>query len=151
MEQTKHTTMTFGKTIDIKRIQGKKVLTSDGKQIGKIKSIHIHPGKLSVEGIIVDPGMFEVDHYIDSTYIKSLSNEGAVLNMNPATEIVGLTVFDSLGKKIGKIEEVNRSKLSNKIISIRVEGSGIDKECKISADYIAAIGTNVMLKEPYKC
>lgn len=151
MEQTKHTTLRFDKTIDIKKVHGKKVLTVDGKAIGKIKSIHIHPTDLSVEGILVDPGMFEMDHYIDSTYIKSLSEDGAVLKIHPVTKVVGLTVFDSLGKKIGKVTEVKRSKMSNKIISIGVEGEGSDKECLITSDYIAAIGTSVMLKEPYKC
>lgn len=148
IEQTKHKSIPLAETVDTRRILGQKVLTHDGKKIGKIKSIHIHPKELTVEGIKVDPGMFEPDHYIDNNYISSLTGMGAVLKVMPVTEYIGLTVYDSLGKKIGKVKDIRRSKLTNKLISIDVDAEGSKEDLVITADYISAIGESVMLKEP---
>jgi sporulation protein YlmC with PRC-barrel domain len=149
MEQTKHKSLPFKETVEAKKILGKKVLTKDGKDIGKIKAIHIHPTQLTVEGIHVDTGLFYVDQYIDENYIKSLSEEGAVLKINPATNLINLIVYDSLGKKVGRVKNVNRSKLTNTLRSITVDLDGEGHDFVINADYIAMVGDNIMLKEPF--
>ncbi|MBU1974793.1 MAG: PRC-barrel domain-containing protein [Nanoarchaeota archaeon] len=149
MRQTKHKSLPFGETIDVKKVIGKKVLTNDGKKIGKVKAIHIHPTELTVEGIQVDTGMFDVDQYIDKNYLGSLTEEGAVLKVTPLAEFLDHDVYDSLGKKVGNVKAINRSNMTNNVLSITVELEGSDKKIVISADYIAAMGESIMLKEPF--
>lgn len=150
MEQIKHNSLTFDKTIDMSKVIGKKVLTNEGKKIGKIKGINLHPTDLTIEGIRVDTGMFDVNKYIDGSYIKSITYEGAVLKTTPVTEYRGLEVYDSLGKKIGKVTDVSRSKMTNSLNSIKVKLSENGNEVIIMADYVAACGTSCMLKEPWE-
>jgi sporulation protein YlmC with PRC-barrel domain len=140
-------TLPFEKTVEAKKIVGKKVITDKGKNVGKVKAIHIHPTELTVEGIVVDPGMLELDHYIDKTYIRSLNAEGAVLNITPITEVVGLKVYDAVGRKIGKVAEIRRSDFKNTIRSIMVDTGADEDGLVIPVDYIATIGDAVMLKE----
>jgi len=124
------------------------VLTSDGKKIGKVKSVHMHPKDLTIEGIVIDPGMFEAYQYMGAGYIGSVTDEGVVLNIHPVTEYVGMKVFDYSGKEIGKVKEVNRSKQTNTLLSILVDHRG-KEDVLVRADYIAVTGNNIMLKEPF--
>jgi sporulation protein YlmC with PRC-barrel domain len=147
MEQIKHKTLPFERTVDIQSLIGRKVLTKDGKEIGKVKSFHVHPSDLTIEGIKVDPGLFEADHYIGGNYIQKMTEEAIILRMTPVTEYVGLVVHDSEGKKVGKVKAVNRSRKTNKLLSIAVDSNYHDEDLILSSDYISAVGQSVMLKE----
>jgi sporulation protein YlmC with PRC-barrel domain len=147
MEQIKHKTLPFEKTVDMRSLIGKRVLSKDGKRIGKVKSFHLHPKDLTVEGFKVDPGWLEADHYIGGNYVDKITDEAIILSMIPATEYIDLFVHDADGKKVGKIKAVNRSKKTNKLLSITVDSDHHDEDLQISADYISAIGHSVMLKE----
>ena len=148
MENIKYHMLPFRDTIEVSQVVGKKVLTKDGKNIGKVKSVHIHPRELTLEGIVVDPGMFDAYQFIGAGYIGSITDEGVVLNIHPVTEYVGVKVFDFTGKEIGKVKEVYRSNQTNTLLSILVERSG-KEDMVIRADYIAAAGKNIVLKEPF--
>lgn len=148
MEETKHKTLAYKDTVEVRMILGNKVLTDKGEKMGKIKAIHIHPKDLSVEGIVVDMGMFQPSKYIDRGYIGTLNNEGAVLKVTPVTEFEGKLVYDSTGKEIGKVKEVNRGKQTNTLLSIKVKCIDGSKDYIIMADYIATVGEAVMLREP---
>ena len=148
MESIKGNTLPFRDTIELSGIVGRKVLTKDGKKIGKVTSVHINPRKLTIEGIILNPGLFDAYQYIGANYINSITDEGVVLNILPVTEYVGIKVFDFTGKEIGKVKEVNRSKQTNTLLSILVSRSG-KEDVLIRADYIAAAGENIVLKEPF--
>jgi sporulation protein YlmC with PRC-barrel domain len=149
MEQIKHKTLPFEETVDMYGLIGMKVLSKDGKQIGKVKSLHLHPSDLTLEGIKVDPGWFESDHYIGGSYIEKMSDEAIVLSMIPVTEYIGLEVHDSAGKKIGKVKSVNRSLKTNKLLSVTLDKKYKGEDLNISADYISAIGHSIMLKERF--
>ena len=148
MESIKNNTLPFKDTIEVSDVIGKKVLTKDGKNIGKVKSVHIHPRDLTVEGIVIDPGFFDANHYVGAEYISSITDEGVVLKIHPVTDYVGLKVFDFTGKEIGKVKEVNRSKQTNTLYSILVSREG-KEDVLIRADYIAAAGKNIVLREPF--
>ncbi|MBN2102256.1 MAG: PRC-barrel domain-containing protein [Candidatus Aenigmarchaeota archaeon] len=148
METTKHNTLAFRDTIELSSVVGRKVLTSDGKKIGKVKSIHMHPKDLTIEGIVIDPGIFEAYQYMGAGYIGSVTDEGVVLNIHPVTEYVGMKVFDYTGKEIGKVKEVNRSRQTNTLLSILVDHKG-EEDVLIRSDYIAVTGNNIVLKEPF--
>ena len=148
METTKHNTLAFRDTIELSSVVGRKVLTSDGKKIGKVKSIHVHPKDLTIEGIVIDPGIFEAYQYMGAGYIGSVTEEGVVLNIHPVTEYVGMKVFDYTGKEIGKVKEVNRSRQTNTLLSILVDHKG-EEDVLIRSDCIAVTGNNIVLKEPF--
>ena len=148
MENIKYHTLPFRDTIEVSEVVGRKVLTKDGKKIGKVTSVHINPKKLTIEGIVINPGFFDAYQYIGANYIDSITGEGVVLNILPVTEYVGIKVFDYTGKEIGKVKEVNRSKQTNTLLSILVDRSG-KEDVLIRADYIAAAGENIVLKEPF--
>ena len=148
MESIKSNTLPFKDTIEVSDVVGRKVLTKDGVKIGKVKSVHIHPRDLTIEGIVVDPGFFDPYQFIGAGYIGSMTDEGIVLNIQPVTEYVGVKVFDYTGKEIGKVKDVNRSKQTNTLLSILVDRNG-KEDVLIRADYIATAGKNIVLKEPY--
>lgn len=148
MKETKHNTIPFEETIEVGAVIGKKVLTDDGKKIGKVKSLHIHQSDLSVEGVLVDPGMFEPVQYIDKGYIKSITTEGVILKVTPVTDFIDKLVYDSTGKKIGKVIVINRGKKTNTLLSITVKRNDKGDDQIIMADYISVVGEAVMLKEP---
>jgi len=151
MKETKHKSLPLSEAPDIKEIIGKKVLTDDGKNIGKIRTIRIHPNNLTVEGIEVDTGLFKVDKYIDKNYIKTITENGAILKITPVDDIIGLTVYDSTGKSVGEIKSIKRSKKSNRLLSITmVSDLYKGEEVTIDADYIANCGTSCILKEPIR-
>lgn len=148
MEQTKYNTIPFRDTIDFSEVLGQKILTKDGEKIGKVKSVHINPKTFSLDGIVMNTGLFDADQYLGTDFIGSVTDEGIVLKIRPVTEYVGLSVFDFTGKEIGKVKDVNRSRQSNTLFSMVVDRHG-KEDVLISAGYIAATGKNIVLKEAY--
>jgi len=150
MKEIKHKSLSLRDAPDIKNILGKKVLTKDGKNIGKIRTIRIDPKDLTIEGIEVDTGLFKIDQYFGKNYIKTLTEEGAILKINPIDDIVGHTVYDSTGKSVGEIKSIKRSKKTNRLLSITMYSDLYKDDITIDADYIASSGVSCILKEPIK-
>ena len=150
IEETKHKSLPLNKTAEVKEIIGKKVLSKDGKNIGKIKTIRIDPVDLTIEGIEVDTGLFKVDEYYGKNYIKTLTEQGAILKINPIEDVIGLTVYNSTGQNVGEVKDVKRSKKTNKLISITIYSDLYKENITIDADYISSCGDGCILKEPIK-
>jgi sporulation protein YlmC with PRC-barrel domain len=151
MEETKHKSLPLDEAPDVKSIIGKKVLTDNGKNIGKIRTIRIDPKDLTIEGIEVDTGLFKVDRYIGKNYIKTLTDQGAILKVNPIDDVVGLQVFDSTGRSVGQITKIKKSKKTNKLMSITmVSDLYKGEDVVIESEYIANCGDSCILKEPIK-
>jgi sporulation protein YlmC with PRC-barrel domain len=148
IKEIKHKSLPLDKSVEIKNILGKKVLTKDGKNIGKIRSVRINPDQLTIEGIEVDTGLFRVDRYIGKNYIKKITEQGAMLKIDPIDEIVGHEVFDSTGKSIGEIKSVKRSKKTNKLLQIIVYSDIYKDNIEIDSYYIENCGDSCILKEP---
>ena len=150
MKETKHKSLSLSKAPDIRDILGKKVLTKNGKNIGKIRTIRIDPKDLTIEGIEVDTGLFKIDQYFGKNYIKTLTEQGAILKITPVDDIVGLVVYDSTGKNVGKIKSIKRSKKTNRLLSIKIYSELYKDNITVDADYIANCGENCILKEPIR-
>jgi sporulation protein YlmC with PRC-barrel domain len=145
MAEIKHTSMAPEQTVDVSHTVGKKVLTNKGHEIGTVKKIHIHPDKLTIEGITINRGLLKEEDYIGKDYIKSLNRQGAMLTITPTKDIKGMAVYDSDGNNIGKVKEVNRSKKTNNIVSVIVKRDEGDLEILKSS--IKEIGKSVMLNK----
>ena len=150
MKEIKHKSLPLDKSIELKTALGKKVLTSEGRNLGKIKSIRIHPEKLTIEGIEVDAGIFKVDWYVGKNYIKKITDQAAMLKIDPIEEIIGHAVFDSTGKRIGEIKHVKKSKKTNKLLQIVVYSDLYQDDIEIDSHYIENCGDSCILKEPIK-
>ena len=150
MKETKHKSLSLNEAPDIKEVLGKKVLTKDGKNIGKIRTIRIDPKDLTIEGIEVDTGLFKIDQYFGKNYIKTLTDQGAILKITPVDEIVGHTVYDSTGKNVGEIKGIKRSKKTNRLLSITMYSDLYKDNVTIDADYVASCGESCILKESIK-
>ena len=148
LDEIKHKSLPLNQSVEVKNILGKKVLTQDGKNIGKIHSIRINPKKLTIEGIEVDTGLFKVDKYIGKNYIKTLTDQGAILKITPVDDIVGLQVFDSTGKSIGEIKAIKKSKKTNRLLSITMYSDIYKDDITIDSHYIENCGDSCLLKEP---
>ena len=150
MKEIKHKSLALNKSSDIREVLGKKVLTKDGKNIGKIRTVRIDPKDLTIEGIEVDTGLFKIDQYFGKNYIKTLTDQGAILKITPIDEIVGHTVYDSTGKNVGEIKSIKRSKKTNRLLSITIYSDLYKDNVTIDADYVASCGESCILKESIK-
>ncbi len=150
MKETKHKSLSLNEAPDVRDIIGKKVLTKDGKNIGKIRTIRIDPKDLTIEGIEVDTGLFRIDQYFGKNYIKTITEQGAILKITPVDDIVGHTVYDSTGKSVGEIKGIKRSKKTNKLLSITMYSDLYKEDVTIDSDYIASCGESCILKESIK-
>ncbi len=150
MKEIKHKSLSLNETLDIRNAFGKKVLTKDGKNIGKIRTIRIDPNDLTIEGIEVDTGLFKIDQYFGKNYIKTITEQGAILKITPVDDIIGHIVYDSTGKSVGEIKSIKRSKKTNKLLSITMYSDLYKEDITIDADYIASCGVSCILKEPIK-
>lgn len=126
-------------------LKGKKVLASNGKEIGTIMEIRLDPQTLNLDGIEMDRGFFGTDTFIGRKYITSLSTDGAVLNMSPVTDYKGLKVFDSSGKEVGTVKEVRTEGDTNNISAI-VVGTGIlTNDVIFTKSDVRGVGDSIML------
>ena len=138
------------KTVEVSKVLGKNVISKDGRRLGSIQSVHIHPTNLTVEGIRVKRGILQTDDYIGREYIQSLTQSGAVLKILPVKEMMGLDVFDVNGKKVGKIKSIVRSKKTNVIVSFTVERGFRKGDADFSGKDIKEVGKGVILKVLFK-
>jgi len=150
MKEIKHKSLSLSEAQDIREIIGKKVLTNDGKNIGKIRTIRIDPKDLTIEGIEVDTGLFKIDQYFGKNYIKTITEQGAILKITPVDDIIGHTVYDSTGKNVGEIKSIKRSKKTNRLLSITMYSDIYKDNVTVDADYVASCGESCILKEPIK-
>jgi sporulation protein YlmC with PRC-barrel domain len=146
----KHKSKPLEKTVEVSKIIGKNVISKDGKRLGTIENVHIHPTNLTVEGIRVKRGMLQTDDYIGKGYIQSLTESGAVLKILPVKDMMGLVVYDANGKKIGKIKAITRSKKTNSIVSFSVERGFMKDDAQFSGDDIKEVGKGVILRVVFK-
>ena len=146
----KHKSKPLEKTVPVSKIIRKNVISRDGKRLGTIEEIHIHPANLTVEGIRVKRGIMQTDDYIGRGYIQSLTQSGAVLKILPVKDMMGLEVYDVNGKKVGKIKSIMRSKKTNSIVSFMVERGFMKEDAQFSGKDIGEVGKGVILRIPFK-
>jgi len=108
-------------TINAGDLIGKKVITEDGKELGKVGELVIDKTDLSLRGIIVKRGLITKDLFVGHNFIKKLSKKGALLTVTPYIETTKIKVFDTQGSHIGIIKSIKWGNNSNKIISIVID------------------------------
>ena len=135
-------------TLDLRGSLNVRVLSSKGLIVGKVSQIRIHPTKMFVEGILIHRGAFKKPIYLGASYIKRISNESIILNIELAVLLNGKRVIDSNGKKLGKIKEVIRKEHSNNIEELIV-GAPFRKNFMIDMSKVKSLGESIILKPGY--
>ena len=134
-------------TVNANDIKGTRVLTNQGKEIGKVAELRLDPQELHLAGILIKRGLIEEDLFVGSEYIKGISDKGVVLKMTPYTELVGMKVFDINGKEIGKVKQVNRFDKTNGVVSIVVDRGFGKRDLLIQKESIDTVGENIILAQ----
>ncbi len=122
---------------------GKNVMSSEGKEVGDVEEIYIHPDNFKVEGIEVNVGMFKDDLYLDNKYIERFEREAILLNIVPVEMLKDRKIVDSNGKKIGKVKGT-KSEGAGDVISFIVGRRGKD-DILVTPNHVDRIGKDVVL------
>ena len=139
----------FNSGIKVNELKGKKVIDSNGKEVGKISEIRLDPKSFDLDGIEMDRGFFGLDTFIGRNYIESLSDEGAVLNMTPVTDYKGLRVMDSTGKEIGKVKEIRTDGSTNNISAIIVGTGLLNNDVIFTKSDVKSVGDSILLNKVF--
>ena len=135
-------------TITSDEILGKEVIDKRGKFIGVVESVLMDAKKLEFVGISVDKGFLKKGLVIGKGYIESVKEHAIFLKIEPVKEIKGKEVFDSDGKTVGTVSDIelygNKNKIKNIVVVPRLRDSF--KKIYILDRGIEMIGESVILK-----
>lgn len=140
-----HFKLENGMALNAREIVGKKVFSSDGSEIGKVKDILLDAEKLNITSIVVGQGLFKSDMEIGRNYIDRLDPEGIFLNIRPAEELKNRDVYDDKGKHIGRVKDVRRIGPTNELHGIIVDvGLGMP-DVEVSEENIKEFGEHIII------
>jgi len=145
MEEIVELNKSFNSGLKVNELEGKKVMGANGKEVGKIIQIRLDHDSLNFDGIEMDRGFFGHDTFIGKDYIESLSDTGAVLNMNPAKDYKGMHIMDSNGKEVGKVKEIRTDHSTNNISAIVVSTGIMSNDAVFSKSDIEGVGKTFIL------
>jgi len=124
---------------------GKIVYSKKGEVIGRIYDVILKKGVLM--GVLVRG---KRKTFIGKEFFASESKEALMLKIEPVTSIIGRQVFDSLGKRIGKVSGLKRKSNTNTYNGIFVKKSIYRKAFEISKKDIDVAKKTVLLKKPHE-
>ena len=128
----------------VKNVFGKKVVASNGEFFGRVKDVIVSKGKVS--GVIVKNKSREV--FIDIICINDIFTYSLMLKINPAFRVIGMIVYDAVGKKIGKVIDVEQTLgFTNVIDTIIVKKGVFSKPLQIKYSIVASDIKNILLKK----
>ncbi len=125
---------------------GKEIIDSEGDFIGIAEKVFIDPEDFDFIGVGIDKGFLRKGLAIGRSYIDKITKYAVFLNIKVSFEIMGLKVFDSDGKALGVVSEVELIENSNKINAIAIKYGFFKKKIIIPYTYVDKIGYGVILK-----
>jgi sporulation protein YlmC with PRC-barrel domain len=123
---------------------GKRVYSKKGDFFGIVYDVILKKGVMI--GILVKG---KRRSFIGKEFFGSQSKEGIVLKIEPVTIIIGKPVYDSEGKRIGKVVGLNRKSCTNAYSDIMVKRSMLRRAFSIPKKDIEMAKKSVLLKKPY--
>ena len=133
------------KTITSDDILGKDVVDKNGDLIGIVEKVLISLDTLEFIGIEVDKGILKKGLAIGKDYIEKVTDDALWLNIKISYELNGMSVFDKLGKLVGKVNNVELEGSTNKIKNIYVKPGIFRKSLEIPRRMIQTIKYNIIL------
>lgn len=131
----------------VKTLIGKRIIASNGEEVGKVTDMIVDEKNMKLNGIYFSPGIFEEKHFIGVEYIDKLGEEGILLNTVPLNEFVGKKVYDREGTLIGSVKEINRRDDSNELMTITVDRGITRPDLTIAEEDIRYNDNNFVLEK----
>ena len=135
-------------TLNLKDLFGIRVISKRGKVVGNVSQFRINANSMEIEGILVSRGIFKKPFYVGKSYLKQISKDAIILNIEPTNLLKGIKVVTSDGKILGKVKEVIRKGDTNIVEGI-VVSSLFKKKKTIRASSIERLGQSIILKQNY--
>jgi len=129
----------------ISSLIGKKVISEKGQNLGKIKDIAYYGEKIL--GIFISKRFSLKKILIDKSYIQNIQSDTIILTLNPVTSLIGKTVFDKDGKKIGKVKKVIRTNNNNDFKEILVKKHIFSMSLILPKSKIDVMDKNIILNQ----
>lgn len=133
------------KTINIKRLIGKRVLSDGGAIVGSISEIRLNPNGFDLEGIVVSSAVGAI--YVGKSYFSTISDYSVILNTELSLLVKGRKVLTIDGKTLGSVKKVNRKGTTNEIESLLV--GNFWKKYLIPVSSVKQIASSVLIKAKY--
>src|SRR3989344_6105616 len=126
-------------------ILGKEIIDSGGGFIGVAEKVFIDPKDFDFIGVGIDKGFLKKGLAIGRNYIDKITEYAVFLNIIVSLEIRGMRVFDSDGKDLGVVSDVELTGNTNKINALGVKQGLFGKKIIIPYDYVEKVGDGVIL------
>src|SRR3989344_5581879 len=139
----------YEKTLNLKEVLSKKVISKNGLLIGKVSEIRMSNNGMNVQGIVVSRGFLKNRLYISKSYIDKLTDDSVILKIDPFLMSRGLKIVTSEGEVIGKAVDFIRKDLSNDITAI-VAYSFLRRKFNIPTKYVKSKEYSIILKPHYE-
>ncbi|MBU0471699.1 MAG: PRC-barrel domain-containing protein [Nanoarchaeota archaeon] len=123
----------------------KKVYSNLGTEVGKVKDVVLKNHQ--VIGYIVKGSK---KMFIDKEYIKSESGNVLMLSIYPVISLIGKQVFDSEGRRIGKVVRVERKTTTNNFTNLIVKNKIYSKSISVPKTDVSAYKENIILNKSYE-
>lgn len=124
---------------------GKNVVSKSGEHIGSILDVLFTD---KIHGMIVSKGFFS-RYYVDKSYFSTIK-EKAMLSMDPALLLVKKVVFDSDGKRLGKVARIKRKGKTNELEALIVKKRFFSKPIEIPKSSIDVMKKNIILNKKFE-
>lgn len=123
----------------------KKVYSKKGMFVGKVSDV-IMKDYLMV-GVLVNANK---KIFIGKEFFKSDSESAIMLKIDPVTEIIGKTVYDSTGKRLGKVVGLKRKGTGNSYSELLVKKAIYSRSFSISKKEVEIAKKSVILNKEYE-
>ncbi|RLG11929.1 hypothetical protein DRN73_04030 [Candidatus Pacearchaeota archaeon] len=124
---------------------GKAVYSKTGELLGKVYDVILEND--CVVGILIKSNK---KIFIGKEFFNGNVKDVIVLKIEPFTSLIGKQIFDSTGKRIGRVVNVERKTTSNNYENLIVKKSIYRRSFKIPKKEIAIAKENIILKREYE-
>lgn len=135
---------TLDKTRSVHDYLGKKVFSTSGDRVGRVVDVVLYDDGYA--GIIVRGRRLL---YIDKDYCEPETVDSIILRIDPITMLKGKIVFDSEGKRLGRVVGFERTGVRNTCDVIVVRKNLFRKPMTIPYSAIETSKKNIILNKAY--
>ncbi|MBW2982697.1 PRC-barrel domain-containing protein [Candidatus Woesearchaeota archaeon] len=123
---------------------GKKVYSTSGDRVGRVKDVVYSQDRIA--GLIVRGRKML---FVHKDYVQPEIVDAIILTIDPVNMLKGKLVFDSDGRKIGKVKDIERSTTANDCDNLVVKKHLFAKPRKVSYDDVSVSKRNIILSKAY--
>ena len=123
---------------------GKKVFSKSGEYSGKIIDVFLNKGNLS--GILIRG---KEKYFLDKEFFTSDTGDAVLISIDPVVNAIGKEVFDSEGRKLGKVIGMDRKNTDNDYTFMIVKKHALSAPFSVPKAHVEVCKKNVILNKEY--